>query len=265
MALAVCAMVYITTVDFSIPVDWDFIGFIFFASISAYNFVKYFGIAKFHHRRLATWLKVIQVFSFLCFIGLVFFVFHLSWLTLGYVAFFGSITFFYAMPFFPKKLLYDSQHNLRSIGGLKVYIIAFVWSGVTVFLPLLNEQYPITYDVYIEGLERFLVVVALMLPFEIRDLQFDSIKLGTIPQQIGVKRTKILGTIILICFFFSGFLKDCLTVGMLVESFLVSLTLLFFIWFSNEDQNEYYSSFWVESIPIFWAVLMFVFQFLFKA
>ena len=259
VALAVCAMLLITLNHFHLETDWNFMFFVFFATITAYNFVKYFGIAKFHHRRLAKWLKVIQVFSFLCFVGLAIFTLRLPWITISYLIFFGIITFFYAIPFLPKRFFLDSQHNLRSIGGLKVYIIAFVWSGVTVFLPLLNEQYPITFDVYVEGFQRFLIVIALMLPFEIRDLQYDSIKLSTIPQQIGIKRTKMLGGTLLVIFFLSEFFKDEISTKAVVESLVVSVVLFLFIIFSRKEQGEYYSSFWVESIPVFWAILLLFF------
>ena len=264
VAFAVCFMVFVTLHHFQVPTDCDFMGFVFFATITAYNFVKYFGIARFHHRRLASWLRVIQVFSFFSFIGLSIFTLRLAWITIVYVAFFGIITFFYAIPFLPKHFFLDSQHNLRSVGGLKVYVIAFVWSGVTVFLPLMNEQYPITLDVYVEGLQRFLLIIALMLPFEIRDLQFDSIKLFTIPQQIGLKKTKILGVWLLVIFFFTEFFKKHLEIITIVESFIISLTVLLFILFSRKEQSEYYSSFWVESIPIFWGVLLLAFQFFFE-
>ena len=147
---------------------------------------------------------------------------------------------------------------------MKVYVIAFVWSGVTVFLPLMNQQYPISLDVYLEGLQRFLFVIALMLPFEIRDLQFDSIKLSTIPQQIGLKKTKTFGVWLLVIFFFAEFFKKDLEIETVVESFIISLTILLFILFSRKEQNEYYSSFWVESIPIFWGALLFTIQFFFE-
>ena len=38
---------------------------------------------------------------------------------------------------------YRSKKKLRSISGLKIYIIAIVWSGVTVFLPLINDEFEI--------------------------------------------------------------------------------------------------------------------------
>ena len=70
VALAVCGLVWVTLLNFNVGADLDFLYFIFFATVTGYNFVKYFGLAKFHHRSLASWLKYIQIFSFLCFLGL---------------------------------------------------------------------------------------------------------------------------------------------------------------------------------------------------
>ena len=47
-------------------------------------------------------------------------------------------------------------------------------------------------DVWIEATQRYLYVVIAILPFEIRDMQYDSIKLSTIPQQIGIIKTKFI-------------------------------------------------------------------------
>src|SRR5690606_5495744 len=196
VALAVCSMAWITLLKFDLPFDGWLLGFIFFASITGYTFVKYFGIAKFHHRSLAQWLKMIQLFSLLCFILMCYFAFHLEERTLIYIAVFALITFLYAIPFFPKDLFIDKQRNLRSIGGLKVYVIGLVWAGVTVLLPLLNQEYHYDADVWITALQRFLLVILMMLPFEIRDLQYDSLKLSTIPQKIGIKNTKAMGVLL---------------------------------------------------------------------
>ncbi len=128
VSLVVFSMSWITLLEFDIAFDTPLLCFIFFASITGYNFVKYFGIAKFHHRSLASWLRVIQVFSFACFLLLCYFALKLPFQTLLYVAAFGIVTFLYAIPFLPKHLFIDEHKNLRSIGGLKVYVIALVWS-----------------------------------------------------------------------------------------------------------------------------------------
>lgn len=259
VALAVVCLTLITFERFDISVDRYLLWFIFFASITGYNFVKYFGIAKFHHRRLATWLKAIQLFSFFSFIALCYFTFKLPQKTIVYLALFGLITFFYAIPFIPKHFFIDSKQNLRNVGGLKVYVIAFVWTGVTVFLPLLHANEPIVFDVYIEAIQRLILVIVLMLPFEIRDLRFDSIKLSTIPQQIGINRTKILGIILSLLFFFSEFLKDFITEKMLLSTLLIMILMIGFVMFSKKNQSTYYSAFWVESIPIIWYGILLVF------
>ncbi|MGE5944993.1 MAG: hypothetical protein ACM31G_11705, partial [Flavobacteriales bacterium] len=140
VALSVLSLTWITLIEFIIPYDRDVLCFVFFSSITGYNFVKYFGIAKFHHRSLATWLKAIQVFSFFSFLMLCYFTLKLNTVSLLYILGFGLVTFFYAIPFLPKRFFIDNQYNLRSISGLKVYLIALVWSGVTVFLPLINNN-----------------------------------------------------------------------------------------------------------------------------
>tara|TARA_B100000809_G_C15102636_1_gene517529 strand:+ start:1164 stop:1997 length:834 start_codon:yes stop_codon:yes gene_type:complete len=256
VALAVYALSWITLLQFDIPYDDNVLYFIFFASITGYNFVKYFGLTKFHHRSLAKWLKTIQVFSGVCFILMSYYALKLAFETLLGISVFGLATFLYAIPIVPKTLYLDSQKNLRSIGGLKVYIIAIVWTGVTVILPLLNNQFIITDDVLITALQRFLLVLVLMFPFEIRDLNYDSLKLATIPQKIGVKLTKRIGLLLLGLFYVLNFFKDDITVKYVVSSLMIaSITLLFLI-FAKKNQNKYYSAFWVESLPILWLGIL---------
>ncbi|TCL68654.1 hypothetical protein EV196_10171 [Mariniflexile fucanivorans] len=254
MALSVVSLTWITLLEYDVLFDRDLLFFIFFASISGYNFVKYFGIVKFHHRRLASWLKTIQVFSFFCFLLMFYYVFKLQVETLYFIVGFGVVTFFYAIPFLPKYLYLDGKQNLRNVGGIKVYLIALVWAGVTVFLPIINSDYPINVDIIITGIQRFIFVIVLMLPFEIRDLIYDSLKLATIPQKIGVKQTKIMGVILLFLFFVSEFFKDEVAYRNIVVTALICFVTSLFVIFSKKEQGKYYSSFWVESLPVVWLL-----------
>jgi len=256
VAIAVYALSWITLQQFNILYDENILYFIFYATITGYNFVKYFGIAKFHHRSLTNALKAIQLFSFFCFILLGFYTFKLPVKTLAYIALFGVVTFLYAIPFIPKNFYLDSQQNLRAISGLKVYIIALVWTGVTLFLPLINNDFESNIDVWICAFQRFVFVFVLMLPFEIRDLKYDSLKLATIPQKIGVKRTKIIGVLLLFIFFFAEFFKDELTYNAIINTLLISLITIFFLLFANKKRKHYYSSFWAEGIPIIWLLII---------
>ncbi len=260
VALAVFSLAWITLMDFNIPYDDNVLYFIFYASITGYNFVKFFGIAKFHHRSLTTWLKLIQVFSLICFILMCYYGFMLDKRTMLYIAGFGFITFLYAIPFLPARFFIDEKNNLRSISGLKVYLIALVWSGVTVFLPILNNGFHVNQDVIITSVQRFLFVIILMLPFEIRDLQFDSLKLATIPQKIGIKGTKIIGFVLATLFFFLELFKDDIKGGQVLVLLIITIISILFLVFSKKDQGKYYCAFWVEGIPILWLFLYLIFQ-----
>ncbi|WP_411896040.1 hypothetical protein [Winogradskyella sp. A2] len=259
MALAAYALTWITLFQFELEYDKNSLYFVFFATITGYNFVKYFGVAKFHHRSLATWLKAIQLFSLVAFIGLAYYAYQLLINTKVLIGLLGLITFLYAIPLLPKKYFVDDQSNLRQISGLKVYVIAIVWSLSTVVLPLIQNEIDIASDVVIITLQRFCYVIVLMLPFEIRDLNFDSIKLGTIPQRIGVKRTKIIGILLLIPFFFLEFFKDEIDARSILTTLIITFITALFIVLSNKNQSKYFSAFWVESLPIFWLILILMF------
>ena len=256
VALAVYALSWITLKKLNINGDVTILYFNFFATITGYNFVKYFGIAKWHHRSLANWLKVIQVFSLVCFGLMCYYALQLQNNSLMLITGFGMVTFLYAIPFLPKKWYLDTQQNLRDISGLKVYVIALVWCGVTVILPVFNNNGMFSQDAIITIIQNFILVIALMLPFEIRDLNYDSLKLATIPQKIGVKNTKRLGYILVLLFYFVEYFKDNIDATGLLFQCVISIILCVFIYFANEDRNAYYTSFWVEALPVIWMLLM---------
>jgi hypothetical protein len=257
VALSVFALTYITLLEFGFPLENNVLYFVFFATITGYNFVKYFGLAKFHHRGLANWLKAIQVFSFFAFLLMCYFGFQLSSTTLFCIAIFGVVTFLYAIPFLPKNLFLDQQNNLRSIGGLKIYLIGLVWMGVTVCLPIVENGYAlIDTDLIITALQRYLYVLVLMLPFEIRDLKYDSLKLSTVPQKIGVKGTKFMGIALLLVFFLLEFFKDETHQIKILVLLVLSLVTALFVLKASKSQSVYYASFWVEALPICWLALM---------
>ena len=255
VALAVSSLSYLTLLRYNLPLDINLLVFIFFASITGYNFVKYFGLAKFHHRSLAKRLKFIQVFSLICFVLMVYFVFQLDIATIILLSVFALITFLYAVPILPTRLFMDETQKLRSVSGLKVYLIALIWSGVTVILPLTNADTLFDVTVVISFVQRFMFVLALMLPFEIRDLNYDSLKLATIPQRIGVRYTKLMGCLLLAGMCLLEIISPLSSIKSLTAVGLVATISAIFVSFSRIDQNRYYSGFFVEAIPILWLLL----------
>ncbi|WP_452221660.1 hypothetical protein [Lacinutrix salivirga] len=256
VALAVYALSNITLLYFNVETNNSILCFNFFATITAYNFVKYLGVAKWHHRNMSGSLKAIRLVSIISVVCMLYYMFALQLNTLICVFIFALITFLYAIPLFPKQWYLNTQKNLREVSGVKVYVIALVWSGVTVFLPLIDASLFVFKVAYVHLLQIFIFVIALMLPFEIRDLQFDSLKLATIPQKIGVIQTKYFGFVLLIVFNLLELLKEETLWKHLVIQIIISVIVLIFIVFSEEKQNKYYSAFFVEGIPIFWLLLL---------
>jgi hypothetical protein len=98
------------------------------------------------------------------------------------------------------------------------------------------------------------LVFVLILVFEILDLANDDPHLKTVPQTIGVKRTKILGFSLLVPFWIVGILT--FTFHELIINLIMVVMLMLFILFANPNRSKYYTSFWVESVPILWWLMI---------
>lgn len=253
VALAVVAFVGITEKEFGLILPIEFWAFIFLGTISAYNFVKHSKIAGLHHRSLTSYLKIIQVFSVICFLLLLPIVVSIKVQTLLLTAGFGFLTLLYTVPFYHHK-------NLRMFPGLKIIIVALVWAGVTVILPMVEMEMNLTQEVGVVFIQRALIVIVLILPFDIRDMQYDALSLHTLPQSLGILKTKILGGVILLLGIAMEFLKQDKEM-MYTLSFLVFVICLGgFLFYTKKNQSKYFSSFWIEGLPIFWWILLVIFS-----
>ena len=250
VALAVYSLVRITELYFGLQHNEPLNYFIFYGTISGYNFVKYAGIARLHHLSLTNDLKIIQIFSFICFILMCYYGWLLPFKILLFFIPFALLTLFYAVPFWA-----GFKKNLRHIGALKVFVIATVWAGVTVLLPIFDTEKAIDMNVILYSTQRFLIVIVLILPFDIRDLKYDETSLKTVPQRIGIKKTKKLGLTLLLFSLAIEFMFSPMAITK--NSFIVFFfILLLFLMRAKTDQSKYYSSFWVEAIPVFWWLFL---------
>lgn len=255
VALSVVSLVVITYMDMAIPIDNTLLCVVFFATISGYNFVKYFGLTQFHYRALTNRLRWIQIISILSFIIMSICLLYMQLMELVLLFFLAVLTFLYASPSFLFFRHYSISKNLRQVRGIKIYITALVWSLSTVLLPVIELISSLDYSVYLLLFQRFIFVLVLILPFEIRDLNYDSLKLGTIPQRYGIGTTKWVGYFFLLFIFILELFKTTVISFQLEVFLLVILTTALFVKKSSVDRNQYYTSFWVEAIPIFWGML----------
>ena len=250
IAFSVLSLSFITAQSFAIKCDKNLFLFLFCSSVLAYNFIKYFGISKFYYRSLTTRLKEIQLLSLFCFFGLIITFFELNNTTKLLVLCLGAVTFFYEIPF-------ERVASLRRVKGLKIYIIALVWAMTTVLLPLLEAGIEFEVSIFLTFIQRFIFILVLMLPFEIRDLNNDDLLLSTIPQKIGITTSKRLGFLGLFLIFLLSFLLHNNSIDILTSTIVMVVTGLFLV-FSHPKKPFYFTAFWVESVPVFWALLIWI-------
>jgi len=249
VALAVTSLAAVTVFEFGYVPEPSVLLVILFGTIIGYNFVKYAGISNLHHLEITPNINLIRGFSVLCMAALVYYARLLSLDVILVAAGFGGLTLLYALP------LYRSR-NLRSIPGAKIFIIGLVWMGITVLVPLEYHNLRFSSKIFYQCLEIFLFVIALTLPFEIRDLKFDAPKLSTIPQKLGVQNTKWLGTGLLVAAAIVSGVQNYVDETHFYISLAIFLLTLVFLWSSKKQQRKYYASFWVEGISILWLVLI---------
>ncbi|PIF31506.1 hypothetical protein CLU81_1998 [Flavobacterium sp. 9] len=248
VALSCYALVRITFHVFHIQYDEPMALFVFFGTIVGYNFVKYDALVRVQQKPIGIQLKIIAVLSLISLFLVAYYFFHLKRITQIVSVGIFAVTALYTLPFFPNK------KNARNWAGVKIYIVALCWVGATLVLPTINAEVSLTTNFFVKCIQRFVLVFVLILVFEIIDLANDDPHLQTVPQTIGVRRTKILGFSLMVPFWVVGILTFDLH-DLLINLIMV-ITLMLFIAFANPNRSKYYTSFWVESVPIFWWLMI---------
>lgn len=82
------------------------------------------------------------------------------------------------------------ENNLRSIPFLKIHVIALSWALLLILFPLVNEEQATS--LIAVSAAHYLYILAVTIPFDIRDLQYDDQQYKTIPQVLGINGSKAL-------------------------------------------------------------------------
>jgi 4-hydroxybenzoate polyprenyltransferase len=147
------------------------------------------------HKKILIFLMILAGIGALCLVSrTIFYQQHL--LLLGHL---GVLAVLYSLPVLPRR---GQLWPLRHIPLLKIFLIAYVWTCVTVWLPLLAYNQPIFSETaWLFFLRRFLFVLAITIIFDIRDVERDRVT-GTItlPGTIGVKNAKYIAGVSLVLF-----------------------------------------------------------------
>ncbi|MBL4746956.1 MAG: hypothetical protein JKY08_11405 [Flavobacteriaceae bacterium] len=254
VALATGAMTYVTLFKYG-EMDAVPVFFVFLSTIVSYNFIRLVRLETIQSW-MAVWLdknrKLMLVLSGICGLFLLVLLSQLRWEAIGTLIPFFIVTFFYSVPFFYTK------RSLRFTPGIKLFLIAFSWAGVTVFFPLVDAEYTVNVEILVVFIQRVFLVMALTIPFDIRDLNYDASHLKTIPQLIGVKKSKLLGVFFALVFMGIEFYYCQFKMDLMLPELMVGVLLILGLCFSNRNQNKWFASFWIEAIPIVWLLLLLI-------
>jgi len=186
--LALTAESYLYIGQFSF--DTNYLGFIFFSTLFLYPFHRLFGIyttAEFERtkaqKEVAKHILLTQASIVIGFIGTVFFTWKLPLSTLSYLIPLGIISITYSIHLIPTL---KGWMRLRDIPGIKIYAITLVATFTTSTIPLLVSEQVLNTDIWLLGLQRFLFLLAITIPFDVRDSNVDKRwNLKTIPLILG--------------------------------------------------------------------------------
>jgi len=218
--------------------------FVFFATIFTYNFQRVVRLKKEQKYASKDWLNQHRLAVYLLIlvggaISLYRFIDFRSSTQIA-IIFSGVLSVLY--PF-----------GLRRIPFLKIFIISLVWAISTLLLLVLENNIPISQNIVLHLIGRFLFVFAITIPFDIRDLKYDAQNLRTIPLFFGILKSQFIAVFALfICGVIAIFqyFENTLIYSNLLALILLYFVASIFIAKSDESKGEMYFSFWGESLSI---------------
>ena len=256
VGLAAYCLTQITLAEFSI-VNGSLAPFVFFSTILAYNFIRVFQIDRINGM-IAVWIRSnkrsLILLNAACLGLLIYFSLDFNLYELLILLPFLLTSFFYVVP------LSSTIRGLRNIPGLKLFLISFTWAGVTVYFPLFVSGLQDAEGVWIVFMQRLLFIMAITIPFDIRDAEFDFPDLRTVPQMIGINNSKVFATVAMIIFVLLELSKNETMTTLITIAIVIAGVSVLAILFAGVRQKRFYSSFWVESIPVLWYLLLIIFS-----
>lgn len=248
---------------FQINVPVNYFWFLFFATLFTYNFQR---LIKIHRNEKSIsgdrfdWINehylFIVIISSLSIILSIYFGWEFIWNfeVIWLFILIGFLSFFYVvqLPFL--------KTNLRNIRSIKIYLIAIVWTLMTVVLP--NIQFNnglINFEISLFIIAILLLMISITIPFDIRDINVDEVDKKTIPQLIGINKARYLSIVLwVISMSTLLFIGKVHILLILIYAFLG----LFLLWNSIEKRKDWYYSFAIDGLLV--SLLIFEISYLFE-
>jgi 4-hydroxybenzoate polyprenyltransferase len=149
----------------------------------------------------------------------------------------GFIAFGYVLP-----LLFGKK-RLRDLGWTKIIMIGWSWAWLTSFVPLYFLAREPLLMVSVMTVERMFFIIAITVPFEIRDMQVDkSIGLMTLPEKFGQKNTTLLMWSLCISIVLLSYVAayHYFNIAYFITMVIISICTLFIYRHSSKTQDTYF-------------------------
>ncbi|MBS1495617.1 MAG: hypothetical protein JSU03_10905 [Bacteroidetes bacterium] len=240
--------------------DIHIYGFVFFATLSSYNF--YWLISKFSfskERALQVFIK--KNFSYLSMfsvaaIGMLYCIYFLPYLYL-YVAIAILLTLLYSLPLWPFKF----ASFARKAGFLKTTLLSFTWAYVTVIFPAIPVLHTDPLLVITLFAARFFFMLLLCVIFDMRDMAIDKIHaLHSLATDVSHRNLTIIINIIFLLYAATGiwvriYFKD----NPQVIAFAITGIIVWIVYrFSFKKQGYFFYYFLVDGLMMVSALATYI-------
>src|SRR5690554_4135412 len=182
LAAAACTLVTYAFHD-AVP-DYNLVAFIFFATLLIYNLQRRLG--DFEHS--AKFYNAKTILMILATLGLIPFAIHLTYIELVGLFIAGGISIGYAVPCIPIK---GKRYPIREVPYMKLWVIVLAWILSTTVVPLIEivdfNSVDDRISTVLFALQQGAFIVALTIPFDVRDLKSDYLYQRTLPMVFGVQ------------------------------------------------------------------------------
>ncbi len=246
--------------------SFQLIAFSFFATLFMYAYARWFTaparlVAS--TSQLTNWKEKNEILYLVSGVlgaaGAIYFAFQLNKATLFWVLVCGGISALY-----PLQFLQRGKQGLRNVAGLKLFVISAVWAIVTTILPAMQSNLAFSFELGFLTLQRFLFVMAITIPFDIRDLRIDSPNINTLPYTLGVKTARRVALFALflaemgaVVLYFNNLISASNMIGQIFAYEATSLL----IYRSSPKRPDLFFSFGVEGTSILLFSLVYIFTY----
>ena len=192
--------------------------FVFFSTLATYNFQRILRADELIHfeSHFLNWIRTNKrIISVLILISI-------TYDLVAFVVYFKELkpVFLFLVISMILSVLYVVSvkgHSLRSIACFKMYLIAIVWTLAVGVVPLILQE-QISNEKIIFVIAHFFLIVGLCVPFDVRDLVYDSPTLKTLPQLVGIHWSKVISVVFVGLYYYLSF-------------YLVGWSLIHFVYF----------------------------------